>query len=166
MSKLPTAITAILCVASAACTSPSPGGGEPTDPADQQAAVRDGLAGSPSSSGTEVAASTADQPTPYIAINQVQRPLLPQSNRTGMLEVVEGCVTFVAAGERYLPVFPSTTRLTASDGGWTLNYHDRVLRVGDQVTLGGGPFDLRDRANVRLDPVPPSSCPSNIFAAG
>lgn len=163
MWRLP---TVMLCVASAACTAPSPGAGETTDSASRQAAVREAQAGSPSSSRPEVAASAPDQPRPYIAINQVQRPLLPQSNRTGILEVVEGCLTFVAAGERYLPVFPSSTRLTTSEGGWTLNYRDRVLRVGDQVTLGGGPFDLRDRANVRLDRSPPASCPSTIFAAG
>lgn len=103
---------------------------------------------------------------PYIAVNQVERPLLPASITNGVLTAKDGCVVFSASGKEFTPVWPKGTKIIQESGAYLIAYRDKKLKIGDQIALPGGPFSLMNKEDLQVDGEIPARCPKDIYAVG
>lgn len=111
-------------------------------------------------------AGNAQAPPPYLAVNQVERPLLPLSITHGVLSSRDGCVVFSASGKEFTPVWPMGTRLVLEGGTHLIAYRDKRLKIGDNVALPGGPLSLSNKENLRIETEIPAQCPTDVYAVG
>lgn len=77
---------------------------------------------------------------------------------TGTLEVVNGCVVIKTSQEAVTPIF-SPGDVAWDGANLTLLLTGRVLQLGTQVRLSGGP------ASTKKDKLP-AGCPPTAWAAG
>lgn len=121
---------------------------------------------SPSTSPRGPEPAHAQAPPPYIAVNEVERPLLPLSITHGLLSVRNGCVVFSASGKEFLPVWPKGTRLIQQSGTYLIAYREKTLRLGDNVALPGGPLSLANTDTLQVKGEIPAQCPKDAYAIG
>ena len=103
-------------------------------------------------------------PRPFFAVNKIERPLLPASNALGRLAIEGGCIIFISGAGKSLPIWPSGSTLRWDGTSWLVSFNGLSLRVDTDVQLGGGPFSMENRREIRIDGKIPSSCPNSTYA--
>lgn len=111
-------------------------------------------------------AANAQAPPPYLAVNQVERPLLPLSITHGVLSSRNGCIVFSASGKELTPVWPTGTSLVQEGGTYLIDYRGKKLKIGENVSLPGGPLSLSNKENLRIEGEIPAQCPTDVYAVG
>ena len=96
---------------------------------------------------------------PYVARFRDDKHETPDTSDVGTFHIRSGCVVFVSdSGTSYLPVFPRSTELLRSGGGWRLQVGGKAVTEGRSYGVVGGAGQYG-----WVDPAPPPGCPSQQF---
>ncbi|MFN3387975.1 MAG: hypothetical protein ACK40O_03530 [Allosphingosinicella sp.] len=144
---------------------------ERAEPARASAADSAAAAGEKRASAPATPAPKAAEPrqagasSPYLAVNTIARPMLPQGFTAGRFEIADGCVVFRADAGTFTPVLPAGSRLEPSGADWRLRFAGRSAAIGERVNLEGGPITLGGDS-ARLAAPLPGRCPQRLFGVG
>ena len=115
------------------------------------------------------AASTTAMQTPSVRLVQYEWDPDSASHDAlvdGTLEVMDGCLYLQTPGaERYLIVLPD--RITSwDDDSQSLMFNNRNIKLGTQVTFGGGEVRNADLSSIKVPPT--TNCDASLvwFVAG
>ena len=106
------------------------------------------------------------------AIHVATRPSnnfpIPESIAQGRFEVSSACLVFAQAGAApALALMPPGSRVSKSTAGEvTVMIGNRSIRLGQPVSVSGGPIPSGAEREYGLSAPRPSACPSQIFAVG
>lgn len=121
--------------------------------------------------GAAAPAPPADEPrqdgasSPYLAVNAIARPMLPQGFTAGRFEIADGCVVFRSDAGTFTPVLPAGSRLERAGANWRLRFAGRSAAIGERVNLEGGPITAGGDS-ARLSAPLPGRCPQRLFGVG